>query len=189
MLSGHDIDQLSAVQLQHTLKSATVCARMTPAQKLRIVQALQANGEIVAMTGDGVNDAPALKAAPVGVAMGLRGTEVAGAAAALILMNDNFASIVNAIALGRPIFDNLRKSMSYFLAVHIPLAGMALLPVLLGWPVILYPLHIAFLELVSDPACSMVFESEPSDVDGMLQPSRDAQALPFGGATLALPLL
>ena len=189
LLNGDTIDTMSDADLRHTLKTTTVCARVAPTQKLRIVQALKANGEIVAMTGDGVNDAPALKAAHVGVAMGERGTEVARAAAAIILMNDNFASIVNAVKLGRRIFDNLRKSMSYILAVHIPIAGMALLPVLLGAPVMLFPLHIAFLELVIDPACSMVFENEPPEDDVMRLPPRDANAQLFGGRTLALPLL
>ena len=188
-INGDNIDAMSDTELQQRLKTATVCARVAPTQKLRIVQALKANGEIVAMTGDGVNDAPALKAAHVGVAMGGRGTEVARAAAAIILMNDNFASIVNAVRLGRQIFDNLRKSMSYILAVHIPIAGMALLPVLLGWPVMLYPLHIAFLELVIDPACSMVFENEPPEDEVMRLPPRDANDQLFGGRTLALPLL
>ena len=131
-----------------------------PEQKVRIVQALQARGAVVAMTGDGVNDAPALKAAHVGVAMGDSGTDVAREAAALVLLDDNFASIVRAVQLGRRIFDNLRKSMSSFLPCT-PIAGIAVLPVLMGWPLMLLPMHIAFLELVIDPACSMVFENEP----------------------------
>ena len=155
------------------MTSVCVCARITPTQKLRIVQALKANGEVVAMTGDGVNDAPALKAAHVGVAMGERGTDVAREAASIVLLDDNFAGLVHAVRLGRRIFDNLRKSMSYILAVHVPIAGMALLPLLLGWPVVLFPLHIAFLELVIDPACSMVFENEPPEPDLMQRPPRD----------------
>ena len=189
VLTGDAMALLSDAELQARMKTVTVCARIAPEQKLRIVQALKANGEIVAMTGDGVNDAPALKAAHVGVAMGGRGTDVAREAAALVLLDDNFASIVRAVRLGRRIFDNLRKSMSYILAVHVPIAGIALLPVLLGWPVVLFPLHIAFLELIIDPACSMVFENEPSEADAMQRPPRDANAQLFGGMTLVLALL
>ena len=189
ILTGDTMAGLSDTVLQMRMKTVSVCARIAPEQKLRIVQALKANGEIVAMTGDGVNDAPALKAAHVGVAMGGRGTDVAREAASLVLLDDNFASIVRAVRLGRRIFDNLRKSMSYILAVHVPIAGMALLPVLMGWPTVLFPLHIAFLELVIDPACSMVFENEPSEADVMQRPPRDATAQLFGGMTLALALL
>lgn len=189
VLTGDAMEGMSDNELQQRMTTVGVCARIAPEQKLRIVQALKANGEIVAMTGDGVNDAPALKAAHVGVAMGGRGTDVAREAATLVLLNDNFASLVGAVRLGRRIFDNLRKSMSYILAVHVPIAGMALVPVLLGWPVALFPLHIAFLELVIDPACSMVFENEPAETDLMQRPPRDATALLFGGMTLALALL
>jgi P-type Ca2+ transporter type 2C len=189
LLTGDELFNLSDAELQTRMRQVTVCARIAPAQKLRIVQALQSNSEVVAMTGDGVNDAPALKAAHVGVAMGGRGTDVAREAAALVLLDDNFASIVGAVRLGRRIFDNLRKSMSYILAVHVPIAGMALLPVLMGWPTLLFPLHIAFLELVIDPACSMVFENEPAEADVMARPPRDAGAPLLGGAALGLALL
>ncbi len=189
LLSGDEITALGDADLKQRMPVVNVCARVAPEQKLRIVQALKANGDIVAMTGDGVNDAPALKAAHVGIAMGRRSTDVAREAASLVLLDDHFASIVQAVCMGRRIFDNLRKSMSYILAVHVPIAGMALLPVLLGWPVALLPLHIAFLELVIDPACSMVFENEPSEVDVMQRPPRPATAALFGGMTLALALL
>jgi len=189
VLTGEVMQQLDDAQLQQRMKTVSVCARIAPTQKLRIVQALKADGEVVAMTGDGVNDAPALKAAHVGVAMGERGTDVAREAASIVLLDDNFAGLVQAVRLGRRIFDNLRKSMSYILAVHVPIAGMALLPVLLGWPTVLFPLHIAFLELVIDPACSMVFENEPAEPDLMQRPPRNVNTPLFAGMTLLWALL
>jgi Ca2+-transporting ATPase len=189
LLTGDLMAGLDDAALQQRMAGVSVCARIAPTQKLRIVQALKASGEVVAMTGDGVNDAPALKAAHVGVAMGERGTDVAREAASIVLLDDNFAGLVKAVELGRRIFDNLRKSMSYILAVHVPIAGMALLPVLLGWPTVLFPLHIAFLELVIDPACSMVFEDEPAEPDIMQRPPRDVSTPLFGGLTLVGALM
>ncbi len=189
VLSGDEIATLSDEALRARMASVSVCARIAPEQKLRIVQALKARGDIVAMTGDGVNDAPALRAAHVGVAMGSRGTDVARESASLVLVDDNFAAIVAAVRLGRRIFDNLRKAMSYILAVHVPIAGMALLPVMFGWPALLYPMHIALLELIIDPACSIAFENEPAESDVMQRPPRDAAAPLFGGATLGMALI
>ena len=138
--------------LREKIKTINIFSRVMPEQKLVLVDALKSNGEIVAMTGDGVNDAPALKSAHIGIAMGERGTDVAREASALVLLNDDFSSIVQAVRLGRRIFDNLKKAISYIFAVHVPIAGMSFLPVLLGLPIVLLPAHIAFLELIIDPA-------------------------------------
>jgi len=187
-LSGEELDRLSDAALRERLSHVTVCARISPHQKLRIVQALQANGEVVAMTGDGVNDAPALKAAHVGIAMGARGTDVAREAADLVLVDDNFASIVRGIRLGRRIFGNLQKSMRYIFAIHIPIAGIALIPMVMGWPALMLPLHVALLELVIDPACSLAFESEPEEADVMQRRPRDTHAPLFGAQAILLAL-
>lgn len=189
VLNGDALAAISDDELRHRIKTTSVCARIAPEQKLRIVQALKANGEIVAMTGDGVNDAPALKAAHAGVAMGKRGTDVAREAASLVLLDDNFTSIVHAIQHGRRIFTNMQKSMTYILSMHVPIAGMALLPVLLGWPVLLYPMHIVFLELIIDPSCSLAFENEAPDADLMQRPPRDPDAALFGGRTIGIALI
>jgi Ca2+-transporting ATPase len=189
VLAGDEIDQLDDAALRRRLHGVVVCARIAPAQKLRIVQALQADGAVVAMTGDGVNDAPALRAAHVGVAMGGRGTDVAREAAALVLVQDDFAAIVAAVRLGRRIFDNLRQAMAYLLAVHVPIAGMALLPVLAGWPPLLLPMHIALLELIIDPACTLAFEAEPEAPGLMQRPPRDTRAPLFSARAMGLAVL
>jgi Ca2+-transporting ATPase len=162
---------------------------MLPEQKLRLVEALEANGEIVGMTGDGVNDAPALKAADIGIAMGARGTDVAREAAALVLLEDDFASLVHGVRMGRRILDNLRKALAYILAVHLPIVGLTLVPIGLRWPLVLMPIHIAFLHLVIDPACSMVFEAQPEEADVMRRPPRDPREPMFGPRILGVSLL
>lgn len=172
VITGDELNEMSDEQLQERIGDVNIFARVAPAQKLRLVRALKARGEIVAMTGDGVNDAPALKAANIGIAMGGRGTDVAREAAALVLVNDDFASIVQAIRLGRRVFDNLKKATSYIFSIHVPIVGLSLMPVLLGWPPILMPAHIAFLELIIDPACSIVFEAEPEEPNVMNRPPR-----------------
>lgn len=173
ILTGDDIDAMSNEQLSIQVKSTSIFARIRPNQKLRIVNLLKRNGEIVAMTGDGVNDAPAIKAAHIGIAMGGRGTDVAREASAIVLLDDDFSSIVKTIRLGRRIYDNLRKAIEFIVAVHIPIAGLALLPLLLGLPLMLTPVHIAFLEMVIDPACSVVLEAEKEEDNVMQRPPRD----------------
>jgi Ca2+-transporting ATPase len=174
VLTGDELAEMRDEDLAAALAETTVFARILPEQKLRIVTALKAEGAIVAMTGDGVNDAPSLKAADIGVAMGGRGTDVAREAAAIVLLDDDFGSIVRTVRLGRRINDNLRKAMRFILAVHIPIAGLALMPLLLGLPLIFGPVHVAFLEMVIDPVCSLVFEAEREERDVMRRPPRRA---------------
>ncbi len=189
VVTGPELEALPEPELAARVAAVSVFARVVPEQKLRLVKALRANGEIVAMTGDGVNDAPALKAAHIGVAMGGRGTDVAREAASLVVTDDDFKSIVAAVRLGRRIYDNLRRAMAYVVAVHIPIAGLSLLPVLFGWPVALFPVHIVFLELIIDPACSLAFEAEPADANVMRRPPRRPGARLFDRRIVGVSLL
>jgi Ca2+-transporting ATPase len=189
-LTGPEVQALSDDELAQRVQTVSVFARMVPDQKLRLVRALQATGAIVGMTGDGVNDAPALRAADIGIAMGARGTDVAREAAALVITDDDFGSIVGGIRQGRGIFDNLRKAMAYIIAVHVPIVGMAILPLLVtDWPLVLLPVQIAFLELIIDPACSVVFEAEQIDPQIMDHPPRPVGAALFDRRVLTVSVL
>ncbi|WP_454642847.1 cation-translocating P-type ATPase [Bradyrhizobium liaoningense] len=189
IVTGDELERLSEAELARRVQAATVFARIMPEQKLRIVNALKANGEIVTMTGDGVNDAPSLKAAHIGIAMGGRGTDVAREASSIVLLDDDFGSIVKTVRLGRRIYDNLRKAVGFIFAVHVPIAGLALLPLLFGLPILFGPMHIAFLEMVIDPVCTLVFEAETEEDDVMRRPPRDPDEPLFSGSLIGWSVL
>jgi P-type Ca2+ transporter type 2C len=189
VITGHELNAMSDEELRGKIRNTTIFARIVPEQKLRIVKALKANGDVVAMTGDGVNDAPALKAANIGVAMGRKGTDVAREASSLVLLDDNFASIVSAIHSGRRIYDNLQKAMSYIMAIHIPIIGLALLPAFVpSLPILLLPLHIIFMELIIDPVCTIAFESEQDEKGIMKRKPRNPNESFFGMKRIVLSL-
>ena len=190
ILTGDDLKSMSDATLKEKIRHTSVFARIVPEQKLQIIKALKANGEIVAMTGDGVNDAPALKAADIGIAMGFKGTDVAREASSLVLLDDNFASIVHAIRSGRKIFDNLQKAMSYIMAVHVPIIGLVLLPAFFPFlPILLMPLHIVFMELIIDPVCAIAFESEQEEKGIMKRAPRNPDERFFGWKKMTYSLL
>jgi Ca2+-transporting ATPase len=190
VISGPELDRLSDEELAKCIGHVQVFARVVPEQKLRIVTALKANHEVVAMTGDGVNDAPALKAAHIGIAMGGRGTDVARESASLVLLDDDFTSIVAAIRLGRRIFDNIKKAVAFILAVHVPIAGLSMFPVFFGdWPLLLLPIHIVFLELIIDPSCTLIFEAEGAEPNIMRRPPRDPNERLFSWHSMGLAVL
>jgi P-type Ca2+ transporter type 2C len=190
VITGPELERLSDRDLAARIRTVEIFARVVPDQKLRIVNALKANDEVVAMTGDGVNDAPALKAAHIGIAMGGRGTDVARESASLVLLDDDFSAIVAAVRLGRRIFDNIKKAIAFIFAVHVPIAGLSLLPVFFAdWPLLLLPVHIVFLELIIDPSCSLIFEAEDAEANVMNRPPRNPRERLFSAATIGLAVL
>jgi len=190
IITGPELDKMSDEELARRIPEVNLFARVVPEQKLRLVNALKANREVVAMTGDGVNDAPALKSANIGVAMGGRGTDVARESAALVLLDDDFSSIVSAVRLGRRIFDNIKKAVAYIFTIHVPIAGLSIVPVFIkDWPLILMPVHVVFLELIIDPACSVIFEAEEAEPNTMNRPPRNPTERLFNWSTIGLSIM
>ncbi|MBP6828196.1 MAG: HAD-IC family P-type ATPase, partial [Saprospiraceae bacterium] len=190
-LTGEAVMEMPPAQLQEASARTTVFARMFPDAKLRVVEALKANGEVVAMTGDGVNDGPALKAAQVGIAMGLRGTEIAKGAASMVLLDDDLAHMVKAVKTGRRIYNNLRKAIRYIISIHLPIVLVVLLPLLFGWPYLhmLMPIHVIFLELIMDPTCAVAFENEPAEANVLHKPPRTTSKNLFSWPELSMSLV
>jgi len=191
VLSGQEVSEMSIDDLREKVKHTNIFARMFPEAKLRIIEALKANGEVVAMTGDGVNDGPALKAAHIGIAMGLRGSEIAKRSAALILLDDDLAHMPEAVAMGRRIYENLKKAIQYIISIHIPIILIVTLPLVLLWKYtgIFSPVHVIFLELIMGPICSIVFEREPIEKNSMLKPPRQLSVTFFSFRELFLSII
>ena len=188
-ITGQELAAMKDFELTDRIKDTNIFCRVVPEQKLKIVNALKSCGEIVSMTGDGVNDAPALKSAHIGIAMGGRGTDVARESASLVLLDDDFSSIVGAVKMGRRIYDNLKKAMAYIVSIHVPIAGLSLIPLFINKDLILFPIHIVFLELIIDPACSVVFESEKEEADLLKRPPRKVNDPLFGKKNVLFSVL
>ncbi len=188
-ITGPELNLMTDNELEKRIRDINIFCRVVPEQKMKLVNALKADNEIVAMTGDGVNDAPALKSAHIGIAMGGRGTDVARESASLVLLDDDFNSIVGAVKMGRRIFDNLKKAMSYIFSIHVPIAGLSLLPLLINKDLILFPIHIVFLQLIIDPACSVVFEAEKEEADLLRRKPRNVKERLFGKSNVLICLL
>ncbi|GIL22928.1 MAG: ATPase [Bacteroidota bacterium] len=189
-LTGTQVMQMTQAALQQQVGNTTIFARMFPEAKLRVIEALKANGEVVAMTGDGVNDGPALKAAHIGVAMGLRGSEVARKAASFVLADDNLEHMPEAIELGRRIYENLKKAIQYIISIHIPIILIVTIPLILLWEYIdlFSPVHVIFLELIMGPTCSVIFENEPIEANSMARPPRKMTRTFFSWSELSLSM-
>jgi Ca2+-transporting ATPase len=173
-LTGDELIRMTDAEISDRVMRTNIFTRMFPEAKLKILNALKAHGQVVAMTGDGVNDGPALKAAHIGIAMGRKGTEIAKEVSSLILTDDNLARLVDAIAMGRKIYSNLKKAIQYIISIHIPIILIVFLPLVLGWvyPAIFSPVHVIFLELIMGPTCSIIYENEPAERNIMLQKPR-----------------
>jgi Ca2+-transporting ATPase len=191
VLSGKEVMQLSKDELQQKIKHVNIFARMFPEAKLKVIDALKENGEVVAMTGDGVNDAPALKAAHIGIAMGRRGSEVAKSAASVILTDDDLGNMTAAIALGRKIYDNLKKAIRYIVSIHIPIILIVTLPLLMFWKYtdIFSPVHVIFLELIMGPTCSIIYENEPMEPGTMQRPPKHISSTFLSSKQLMLSVI
>jgi Ca2+-transporting ATPase len=190
-MSGDELMLLSDHELKKTVMVNSIFTRMFPEAKLKIINALKSNHQIVAMTGDGVNDGPALKAAHIGIAMGKKGTEIAKQAASLILLEDDLSKMVNAIAMGRKIYANLKKAIQYIISIHIPIILTVFIPLALSWiyPNIFSPIHIIFLEIIMGPTCSIIYENEPMEENTMLQKPKPLRTTFFSWKELSVSIL